>query len=72
MHFCSSLGMRLVDDVTYNRLLEATLKGQIVPYSHIAVERRVHDIQSNYMFCVEKHYNMVKGRTETLLQVMVG
>ena len=77
--------MMLVDDETYNRLLEAIDAKEIVAYSHTCpvarrvlwhdvpcpVARRVHDMQQDYVFSIEEKFDIATGKVETLLLVEI-
>ena len=63
--------MRLVDDETYNRLLEAIDAKEIVAYSHTCPMARVHDMQQDYVFSIEEKFDIAAGKVETLLLVEI-
>ena len=71
-HFVVGSNMRLVDDETYNRLLEAIDAKEIVAYSHTCpVARRVHDMQQDYVFSIEEKFDIAAGKVETLLLIEI-
>ena len=71
-HFVVGSNTRLVDDETYNHLLEAIDAKEIVAYSHTCpVARRVHDMQQDYVFSIEEKFNIAAGKVETLLLVEI-
>ena len=71
-HFVVGSNMRLVDDETYNRLIEAIDAKEIVAYSHTCpVARRVHDMQQDYVFSIEEKFDIAAGKVETLLLVEI-
>ena len=54
------------------RLLQAINAKEVVIYSHTcSVERKVHDMQQNYVFSIEKAVDVVEGEMKTLLLVDV-
>ena len=70
--FASTYNIRLVDDETYDQLLDAVKSGKTVPYSRSAVrQRRVHELMRLNAFSVGKKLNMVTGKLEMMLLVLV-
>ena len=73
MCFLYGNSIQLLDDPTYDRLIEATESGETVPFSRTSeIERRVYDLQRTNMFFYEETINILSGRNEKHLLALIN
>ena len=64
--------IRLVDDETYDQLMDAVESGIVVPFSRSPVQRRVHELMRFNTFSIGKKLNMINGKFENMLLVLIN
>ena len=68
-----SYNIRLLDDESYEILLNVVENDIIIPYSRTNVaDRRISDMQRKFRFSMEERFNMVSGRLEMMLVVYIN